>query len=83
MAGKAKPRVTERELLRRINRKLAVKCCMVRQWRTSGSNDLWTWHTGDYFLFDVERQAVVDGNLPLEALGREMDVLGPWEKLTE
>jgi hypothetical protein len=70
--------VTERALLRRINRELAKRHEAVRSCRpgTRAYNNL-----GRYHLLDIYRNQVLDSNIDIQALGRKLSVLGDGETL--
>jgi hypothetical protein len=70
--------VTERALLRRINRKLAKDQEVVRRCRENsrGFHDL-----GTYYRVDLTTNLVVDTHIDIETLGRELDVLGESESV--
>jgi hypothetical protein len=81
--GKSKPKapVTPRAIVQRVNRKLAAEFEAVRRWRVSGSSGPWTWEPGNYYRVDYKRNALLDGNVDLELLARELGVLKPWESM--
>ncbi len=70
--------VTERALLRRINRKLASRHEAVRSCRpgTRAYSNL-----GRYHLHDIYRNQVLDSHIDIQALGRKLGVLGDGETL--
>ncbi len=75
--------VSERALLQRINRRLAADNEVVKksrpvydQGRPVYSSDL-----GEFFRINLLRNFLVEGNVDLEALGRELGVLREWESL--
>lgn len=77
-------RLRERELpvtlcavIRRINRKLAHDG---RRLRTTRGNR-WRSSLRNYYVVDVERNAIVQTHVNVEKLGRELDVLYGWERL--
>ena len=68
--------VTERALVQRINRALALRGERLRAGRGRSVDDL-----GDYFVVDVDRRAVVGKDITLEEYGRDLGVLQPWERV--
>ena len=70
--------VTERALVQRINRKLAKDQEVVKKARGAATRDL-----GDYYRLDAFRNAVMESNVDLEALGRKLGVLRVFEALKE
>jgi hypothetical protein len=71
--------VTVRALIQRINRHLLPDGERVRT--THGAraqSDL-----GDHYRLDIRHQCVVEGAVDLEALGRELGVLKPFEVLAD
>lgn len=69
--------VSERALIARINRKLKIDGQTLKKLR----GDRWLNDLGRYYI--VENNHVVQGDINLEEFGRELEVLRPWEKLTE
>jgi hypothetical protein len=67
--------VSERALAQRIDRKLRKDGEMLRKGRGRWASEL------GYYIIDVNRNLLLAQNLDLESLGREMDVLGKWEKV--
>jgi hypothetical protein len=70
--------VSVRALIQRINRKLAPEGEALRTTRRR-----WRSNLGDYYLVDLNRNFVTQQRVNLEALGRELGVLSPWEALVE
>lgn len=70
--------VSERALVARINRALAKQHESLRRCRmgTQAFNDL-----GAYYVLDVYRNHVLATHVNIEALGRELNVLGVGETL--
>ena len=70
--------VSERALVARINRALAKQHESLHRCRmgTQASNDL-----GAYYVLDVYRNLVLATHVDIEALGRELNVLGDGETL--
>jgi hypothetical protein len=71
--------VSQRALIQRINRVLAkdnqhLKAARGRYWRSS---------LGDYYIVDPTKNFMVETKVSLEALGRKLDCLQPWERLVE
>jgi hypothetical protein len=71
--------VTERALVQRINRRLAkdfetLKAARGGRWRST---------TGDYYVVDLQRNAIARTNVDPEALGRELGVLHAYERVVE
>ena len=71
--------VSERALLQRINRRLRDDVECVRKTRQSlleRQPDF-----GDYFRLDLMKNAIIDRDVDLEDLGRELKALASWESL--
>jgi hypothetical protein len=67
--------VSRRALYQRIDRQLAKRGQRLKAYRTSRES------TGYYFIVDVRRSVVVREQFRgLEALGRKLRVLAPWEE---
>jgi hypothetical protein len=72
--------VSVRAAMQRINRKLApdgeklLKCREGARWLS----DL-----GRYYILDVNRNVLLTRHVALDALGRKLKVLAPWESLVE
>lgn len=75
MPNQKKVPVTERALIQRINRVLAKDDKVLKASRNSDPS------TGRYFIIDVNINGITATNCDLEALGRELEVLKPFEEL--
>ena len=73
----AKSPVSARALLQRIQRVLQKRDELIRTTR-GGRAEI---QLGEYYVVDVQRNAIVSKNVDIEALGRELGVLKPWEEL--
>ena len=71
--------VTRRALLQRINRKLKKVSEVLRA--TRGENARADF--GDYFILDLDRNAVLHKAVDLEKLGRKKGVLKKFERLVD
>ena len=71
--------ISKRALVQRINRKLAKDGGLLRGVRGGAAVD----RMGEYIRIDVSRSAIVEDNVDLEALGRELGVLRAYERLAE
>jgi hypothetical protein len=71
--------VTMRALLQRINRRLAHNDEKVKALR----GDRWRHELGDYYRIDLRVNGIIDKHVDLEALGRELKVLAPYERAEE
>jgi hypothetical protein len=69
--------VSRRALLQRLNRVLTEAHLLLK--KTKGSR--MKKQLGDYYLIDLRRNALVDKDVSLEALGRKHAVLAAWERL--
>jgi hypothetical protein len=78
--AKATVPVTERALLQRINRKLGKELESVRATRNIPLHDP---SFGKYMRVDVNRNLIIDRDVDLSDLGRELKVLAPWESVIE
>jgi hypothetical protein len=67
--------ITKRALVQRINRHLRKRNEALRGKR--GVN------TGEYYLVDFTRNTVIEDTVAIEKLGRELDVLKPYERLED
>jgi hypothetical protein len=74
---KAKIVVTERALFQRINRKLKEEGEQLRTARTPAVEA----SVERYYILDVNRNFIAHEHVEMEALGRELGVLQPWEKV--
>jgi len=70
--------VSPRALLQRINRALRSNLRGVRKAR----GDRWP-ELGEYYLMDFNRNTILRMKVDLEQLGRELEVLQPFEQLEE
>jgi hypothetical protein len=64
--------VSTRALVQRINRRLKPDNERVKSGRR---------YAGQYYVIDFARNWVTSENVDLEALGRELGALEPWEKV--
>jgi hypothetical protein len=71
--------VTVRAIVQRINRALAKKG---EQLRASRGDQART-ELGDYYVIDLHRNTLVLYRVNLDALGRKLGVLRPWERVEE
>lgn len=70
--------VTLSALIKRINRKLRPEHQSLRKSRGQKMIN----SVGDYYVLDINRNAVIDQYVDPEQYGRELKVLGEWEKIT-
>jgi hypothetical protein len=78
MAKREKVLVSERAILARINRKLAKDQEVLRKCR----RDNRSYHQlGDYYRIDVRCNGVVEMDVPLETIAKDLEVLKPWEEI--
>lgn len=76
MAKGAQVPVSTRALMQRINRKLKGDDRMVKPTRGErAKRDL-----GDYYVLDLNKNAILHRNVDLGALGRELGALLPFER---
>jgi hypothetical protein len=69
--------VSLRALIQRINRKLALDDEKLKASRGARAiQDL-----GDYYILDFSRNVISAKYVDPESLGREMEVLAPWESV--
>lgn len=73
-----KKTVSRQALLARVNRKLRDEAMSVRKCREASR---WWPDLGDYYLVDVNCNAVLEKHLDLEGYARELSALKPIEKL--
>ena len=71
--------VSERALIARINRRLQKDGRFLRTARSRAVAS----SVGQYYVIDTDRNWIVWQNTDLEALGRELGVLQPWERLQD
>lgn len=76
MAEKKVP-LSERALLKRINRKLKKDHEMVKKCR----GDRWRHELGDLYAVDLYRNVIVVKNIDLEDEAKKLGVIQPWERL--
>jgi hypothetical protein len=76
--AKTKVPVTERALLQRINRKLRKEQDSVVK-KARGENVALT--IGEYFMVGFHSNAVMEQDVDLKKLGKELGVLRAWESL--
>lgn len=74
-----KTAVSERALIKRINRKLVKEQEQLRVNR----GDRWLTDLGNYYIVDFNTNFVTSSHFDLEKLGREMGCLSSWENLSE
>jgi len=75
--AKQKAIVSERALFQRLNRKLSRTNQQLRTSRTPRMEA----DCGRFYIVDTVRNAIAFKNIDLEAQGRDLGVLAPWEKL--
>jgi hypothetical protein len=77
--------ISERALFQRINRRLKKDGRALQTARGFSDGTYWHENTnlGRYYIVDVRRNFVVNHHLDLQELGRELEVLSPWEELVE
>ena len=78
MAKSKKITLNERALAARINRKTSTDGIVVRKSRGERMRQ----EVGRWYRLDVGRGLVVEHDVSLEALGRELGVLAAWEQVT-
>jgi hypothetical protein len=71
--------VTKRALLQRINRKLKASGQHVLATRGTAARR----EVGEFYQVNVDRNSHVASHVNLERLGRELEVLAPWERLAD
>jgi hypothetical protein len=69
--------VTMRALLQRINRNLAKEDKVLKAARGASARQ----KLGDYYVIDVDGNAIAFRHVDPEALGRKLGVLEPWESV--
>jgi hypothetical protein len=67
--------ITKRALVQRINRHLRNRNEALRGKR--GAN------TGEYYLVDFTRNVLIQDGVSIDKLGRELNVLKPYERLED
>lgn len=70
--------VTMRALIQRINRVKDTWDVLKKRRGEAGRADL-----GDYYVIDVNRNAIVNTHVDPEQLGRKLGVLREWEELAK
>ena len=78
-ATTAKVPITARALIQRINRKLSGQNEQLKAIR----GDRWRNELGDYYIIDLDHNAVIEKPVDLEKLGTQKDCLAAWEELGE
>jgi hypothetical protein len=71
--------VTLRALVQRINRSLAKDDELLRKSRGLRM----ALAVGDWYIVNIRRNWIVGKNVDPEALGRDLEVLHPWEKVID
>ena len=61
---------------------MTIKSCTARGF-WDGPNWYEDTNLRRYFIIDINRNIVTDTYVDLEALGRELEVLAPWEKVAK
>ena len=79
-SGLRRRSISEPALLKRINGKLAKSRAAIRRTRAGSRMEL---SCGVYYHIDYEFNALVESHVDIEALGRQLGVLGGMETLTE
>ena len=72
-------KITQRELVRRINQKLAKNIEEVMESRYGESNN----ETDEYYTIEFDQNTITTTNVDLEKLGKELGVLKDFEKLDD
>jgi hypothetical protein len=75
--------VNERALLKRVNRKLEADLEVVRKSRPfyDGERPYYDQNTGMFYRVDLSRNFLVESDVNLEELAREIGALKTWEQL--
>ena len=74
-----KAKITKHALIQRINRKLAKDGKILKARRSEKViSDL-----GDYFIVDLYHNSIKGHHIEIEELGRELEVLKPYEIVAE
>jgi hypothetical protein len=79
MATKRGIAVTRRALVQRLNRRLSKQGEVLKGIRGRGARS----RPGEYQLIDIERNFLIEDDVNLEKLGRELGVLVAYERLVE
>ena len=69
--------ISERSLIRRINRKLADDEQVLRMARGERAKR----HVGEFYVVDTRRNLIVSKHINLVMFARQMDALKPWERI--
>jgi hypothetical protein len=78
VARRITAKVSTRAVLQRINRKLQPQYEQVRKARGRLANEP---GFGEYYQVDFNHNRIVDGNVDIEELARELEVLHQWESV--
>ena len=71
--------VSMRALIQRINRKLWPELQQLKATR----GDRWRNQLGDYYVVDLNSNAILSQHVSPEKYGRELGCLSPWEGICE
>jgi hypothetical protein len=71
--------ISERSLVRRINRKLADDDQALRMARGESAKR----HVGEFYVVDTRRNFIVSKHIDLVMFAREMGALKPWEQVQD
>jgi hypothetical protein len=74
-----KVKITEQELVRRINRKLALNVEGLEKSSGGQSHNA----TGDNYIIEFNHDKIITTNVDLENLGKELGVLRDFEELED
>lgn len=77
--GLGKVPVTVRAVVQRINRKLAPEGEVLKTPRSTRLRQ----EVGDFYVLDVNHNWVTAKDVDPEELGRELEVLRPWEEVRD
>jgi hypothetical protein len=80
MANKA--RISARALIQRINRRLTQDYVVLKIARQRSPDPSVLGH-GRYYILDLNDNVITRNDVDLDALGRELGVLKPWEEVYE
>jgi hypothetical protein len=72
-------KITQRELVRRINQKLDKNIEEVMESRDGESNN----ETDEYYTIEFDQNKITTTNVDIEKLGKELGVLKDFEKLED
>lgn len=70
--------LTTNAVIQRINRKLRPEW---RRLRACRHNSRWWNDLGDYYIVDLDRNAIVRSHVEPETYGRELGVVKPFEQV--